>query len=295
MRCVITGGAGFIGSNIALQAQELGWHVTIIDNFLTGSIDNLSDFKGGTIDCNACDESWTKQVGKPDYIFHLASITDTTIERPQDENVEGFKTALGFAERSGAKLIWASSAGVYGDGPSPMKVGQERRPLNSYAKSKCVMEDMAASVKGIAVGVRYFNVYGSNEGHKGNSASMIYQLAKQILSGRNPRIFKWGEQKRDFIYVKDVVEITLKACSLNQTSLLNAGTGRARSFNDIIEALKKAIGKDLKTEYFDNPYTHFYQNLTEADMTETMRQLEIKAMYSLEEGIKDYVSLIMKR
>lgn len=291
--CIVTGGAGLIGSNIALKCQERGWDTIVVDNFLTGTRENLKDFKGKVIDCDISKDYWFKENPKADYVFHLASITDTTIERPQNENIVGFNSILQYIKVSGAKLIWASSAGVYGNGPCPNRLDQERNLLNSYARSKSIMEDLVRDIKGVAIGIRYFNVYGPFESHKKKSASMIFQLFSQMKEGKNPRIFKWGEQKRDFIYVEDAVEITLRACSLEKTTILNAGTGKAISFNNVIGILNQVMGKDLKPEYFDNPYVHFYQNCTEAEMTETQKIINYLPQYSLEQGIKDYISKLL--
>ena len=117
---------------------------------------------------------------------------------------------------------------------------------------------------------------------------MISQLYLQMRSGKRPRIFKFGEQKRDFIYVKDAVELTLKAREAKQNTALNAGTGTATSFNEVIDALNEALGTHLAPDYFDNPYD-FYQSFTQADMTHTQGVLDFKGRYSTRDGILDYV------
>jgi ADP-L-glycero-D-manno-heptose 6-epimerase len=137
-------------------------------------------------------------------------------------------------------------------------------------------------------GLRYFNVFGPREYFKGSAASMIYQLAQQMLAGKRPRIFKWGEQRRDFIYVKDVVEATLRAREARRNTVVNVGTGQSTSFNEVIEALNEGLGTNLQPDYFDNPYD-FYQNFTQADMTRAKREIGFEAKYSTREGILDYV------
>ena len=139
----------------------------------------------------------------------------------------------------------------------------------------------------IIVGLRYCNVYGPGESHKGKRSSMIYQLAQQISKG-NPRIFKMGEQKRDFIYVKDVVEANILASKAKESCIVNCGLGKATTFNRIIEILNKALGTNRKTEYIDNPYADQYQNFTECDMNLAKQKIGFAPEYGIEKGIKDY-------
>ncbi len=152
-----------------------------------------------------------------------------------------------------------------------MKENQPLKPLNTYAYSKFLNDYLVTNIikkaKTLIVGLRYFNVYGPAEFHKEKSASMIYQLYLQIKQGRRPRIFKYGEQKRDFIYVKDVARITIEALNLKKGLILNVGTGNAGSFNEIISLLDEALKQDLKPDYFDNPYGGVYQDHTQADIT----------------------------
>jgi ADP-L-glycero-D-manno-heptose 6-epimerase len=115
-----------------------------------------------------------------------------------------------------------------------------------------------------------------------------------MKAGSRPRIFKFGEQKRDFIYVKDVARMTVGCLDLKQNTVLNIGTGIARSFNDIIAALNKSLKTDLGTEYFDNPYKGFYQDFTQADITQG-KKLKLVAEYSLEDGIHDYVTNYLEK
>jgi ADP-L-glycero-D-manno-heptose 6-epimerase len=118
---------------------------------------------------------------------------------------------------------------------------------------------------------------------------MIYQLYLQMKAGKRPRVFKSGEQKRDFIYVKDAARITVDALSLKKDLIVNIGTGKARSFNDIISALNKAMGKNLEPDYFDNPFTGLYQDFTEADISILEKNFRLPPQFSLEKGIDDYV------
>ena len=293
MKCLVTGGAGFIGSNLAIHLGELGHEVTVIDNFISGHLNNLTGFGGKII---SGDEETVFDINNSfDVVFHQAAITDTTIddkEKMFKNNVEGFKHILNFCENKECKLVYASSAAVYGLGKVPMKEDQELEPLNIYGRSKVesdrIAERYCEKIKTV-VGLRYFNVFGPREHYKGKMASMIYKLALQIKAGKRPRIFSYGEQSRDHIYVKDVVDANVKAMSYEGFDIFNVGTGIETNFNDLIYNINNALGTSFDPEYFDNPYIGSYQNYTLADMSNTQKRLGFKAKYNVSEGIVDYL------
>lgn len=293
MRCLVTGGAGFIGTNLALELENQGHEVVIADNLSSGAKENLNGFKGKFVKADISQQFNLNL--RFDVIFHEAAITDPRYDDDKEtwrSNVEGFKNIIEVAKKNKAKLIYASTAGLYGNGKVPMKEGQEKEILSVYGKSKFEMDNMAEKLfeKMHIVGLRYFNVFGPHEKNKGRSASMIYHLGKQIIDGKNPRIFKMGEQKRDHIYVKDAVKATIKALDA-KSGIYNVGTGTATSFNDLIKILNKVLGADMKQEYFDMPYeAETYQGNTQADTTNAEEILGFNAEYKLEEGIKDYFS-----
>lgn len=297
MKVLVTGGAGFIGSNVVKILEDNGAKVFILDDFSHSSYKNLLNVKAKIICADILDESVYKKLPKMDAVVHEAAITDTTLDddtKMMRVNFEGFKKVLNYCLSKKIRLVYASSAGVYGNGTSAMKESQKIIPHNIYAYSKylCDCETKKVAEKKnapIIVGLRYFNVYGPNEYHKGSAASMTYQLYLQMKAGKNPKVFKHGEQKRDFIYVKDVARVTVEALKSKKPAILNLGTGKARSFNDIIAALNKAMSKNLKPEYFNNPYEGKYQDFTEADTTLLKKTLKTQTEFSLEKGISDYV------
>lgn len=304
---LITGGAGFIGSNLALKLQELypNSKIIILDDFSSANFKNLIGFKGIVLACDvSTDEIFFKlEDFKPDVIFHLASITDTTVkdqELMMRKNVDGFRNILEYAYDNESVVVYASSASVYGNVKEhiPLKEDREKHPENIYAFSKYIMDNIAEDFSertGLkVVGVRYFNVYGPREAHKGKFASMIYQLYKQMKEGKNPRIFKWGQQKRDFVYVKDAVDATIIAAKAPRSTVYNVGSGEATSFNDVIKYLNLALGTDLEPEYFDCPYD-FYQEYTQADMTKIKEELGFIPKYNIQKGIKEYVDILEGR
>lgn len=291
MKCLVTGGAGFIGSNLALELEKQDQEVTIIDNLLSGNKKNIKGFKGRFIELDVSNEFDLNE--NFDVIFHQAAITNPRYpndEETYNKNIQGFKNMIELAKKNDTKLIYASTAGLYGNRPVPMKEGQKKEILSVYGKSKLKMDDMAEKLfdKMHIVGLRYFNVFGPREAYKGRPASMIYHLGKQIKAGKNPRLFKFGEQKRDHVYVKDVVDATILALNA-KSGIYNVGTGIATSFNDLIKILNNVMGKNSEIEYFDMPYDpKTYQSNTQADTTKAEKFLGFKSRWPLKEGIKDY-------
>jgi len=304
MRFLVTGGAGFIGSNIAFALQKRGDEVVIMDDFSSGHFKNLTGFKGDVVAGNICDFEWVDSLeGRFDGIFHEAAITDTTVMdqyKMMQVNVEGFRNILALAKELNIKnVVYASSAGTYGNGACPMAESAVPTPENVYGFSKAVMDTVAADFvaqnKGFKLaGLRYFNVYGPGEYYKGKFASMIYQLYLQMKAGKSPRIFKHGEQERDFIYVKDVVAANLKAFECRHSGVYNVGTGKPENFNKVISCLNRELGLKMETEYIDNPYA-FFQNKTQAETSRSGKELGWKAEWGIDAGIKDYIAVLEKR
>ena len=297
---LVTGGAGFIGSNIAKTLEAKGHEVTVLDDFSkNGHFKNLIGFKGDVITMDLFEKVPHDMYF--DAIFHEAAITDTTVmdqKAMMEQNVEAFKNLLDFAaENEIKKVIYASSAATYGNGPVPNVETQPTHPENVYGFSKAIMDNVARQFADdnndmTIIGLRYFNVYGPGEYYKGKMASMVYQLYNQMKAGKRPRVFKNGEQQRDFVYVKDIVKINL--CALangKETGVFNAATGVPRDYNAIIDNLNKALGTNLEPEYIDNPYP-FFQLKTQADITQSKLKLGYEPDYTLEKGIADYVSIL---
>lgn len=294
---LVTGASGFIGSNLCLELETRYPEACIyaLDDFRASSFKNLLGFKGDVLAYDVSDKSWLSifKSRSLDAIFHLASITDTTVldeKKMMFDNVEGFRNILDLAVEKHSPVVYASSAATYGSQSTPMKVSDAGLPNNIYGFSKWTLENLAKNYQSQikTIGLRYFNVFGPREFFKKSAASMIYQLYLQMKAGKRPRIFKYGEQRRDFIYVKDVVECTIKALSSPITTAINVGTGKSTSFNELISAINEALGSHLEPDYFDNPY-NFYQDFTEADMSHTKKTVGFECRYSTREGILDYV------
>nr|QGT50148.1 ADP-L-glycero-D-manno-heptose-6-epimerase [uncultured Helicobacter sp.] len=313
-KILITGGAGFIGSNLAFYFQK--HHplakVYVFDKFRSderfsnghfkslGHFQNLIGFKGEIIigDINNPQDLALLENREFDYIFHQAAISDTTVldqELIMKTNHIAFLKLLKIAQKHNALMVYASSAGTYGNSPAPNVVGTGEVPENAYGFSKLCMDEsvrkiLAEDPQRRIIGLRYFNVYGHNEFHKGQTASMILQLGLQAIKNKKVRLFKHGEQKRDFVYIKDVIQANVKAIEAPVSGIYNIGSGNARSFNDIVSCLKAHLG-EFEVEYFDNPYS-FFQNHTEADISLNEEYLSYIPRFTLEDGIKQYIDEI---
>lgn len=315
---LITGGAGFIGSNLAFYFQENHPEakVIVLDSFRSGEtlsngnlrsfghFKNLIGFRGEVIsgDINDRDVLLSLELNyKFDYIFHEAAISDTTALE-QDlmirTNVNAYKDLLELAITHGANMIYASSAATYGNAPSPQRVGYEA-PQNVYGFSKLCMDNLSREYMGKSeskiVGLRYFNVYGAREYFKNTTASMILQFGHQILFGKNPRLFEGSDKiLRDFIYIEDIIQANIKAMSAKESGIFNVGTGKARSFQDIVDILQKELGTTLPCEYIPNPFVGSYQFHTEADISTTKEMLGYEPRFEMEDGIRAYVGEIRR-
>ncbi|MDO8552924.1 MAG: NAD-dependent epimerase/dehydratase family protein [bacterium] len=292
MRVLVTGGTGFIGSNIVIELIRRGHDVVI-----TGSDaeQKISGFTGKYLQPGLDGIDWGA-VGVFDAVFHEAAINDTQSKDTREmmrANVGASMSLFEYAVKNGCKhIVYASSTAVYGDGATPYREDQNLKPLTPYAESKKILEEKAAAFGAenpdvVIVGLRYCNVYGPGESHKGKRASMIYQIAQQMKKG-NPRLFRGGEQKRDYIYVKDAVRANMLALEAKENMVLNCGSGTATPFNDLVRILNGALGTDRKPEYFENPFASSYQNHTECDMSLAKDKLGFVPEFNVERGIADY-------
>jgi len=314
---LITGGAGFIGSNLAFYFQENfpDSKVIVFDCFRNNEISpnvnlnsfghykNLIGFKGDVICGNINNQADLALLidFKFDYIFHQAAISDTRFydqEIIMKTNVNSFYDLLAIAKKDKAVMVYASSAATYGNLPPPQTVGKEN-PENPYGYSKYIMDQIAIKYSNenpdlTIVGLRFFNVYGPREYYKANTSSMVIQLGHQILDGKIPRLFKGSDQIfRDFIYIDDVLQAIIKACNPKQNGTYNVGTGISRSFQDVADILQKELGTDLGTEYFPNPYNG-YQIHTQANINTLKDNFGFEPKISLEQGIKSYIPEIKR-
>lgn len=307
---VVTGAAGFIGSVIVKLLNDRGEDVVIADRL--GSQGKFKNLRRRKITRIVSPERLLLDIEngglRPTAIVHLGAITDTSesdADLVLEQNTQYTETLSRLAQGKGIRFIYASSASVYGDGDLGFSDNSELNavlcPLNPYAFSKWLFDATAIRMgwdKQI-VGLRFFNVYGPNEYHKGRMASVIWHAYHQIKSTGKIELFQShhpnyadGEQKRDFIYVDDVARTVLWFLYHPEINgIFNLGTGAARTFNDLAMALFLALEQKPEIDYIPTPESirDSYQYFTEADIGK-LRDVGCDVpFHNLEDGVEDYV------
>lgn len=315
---LVTGAAGFIGSCMVGYLNRKGFHnIIIVDKFDEESKrHNYEDKKIITRVEREELFDWLKEHPMHiDFVFHLGARTDTTefdYSILEKLNVDYSQHIWNYCSEKNIPLVYASSAATYGDGELGYKDDHDLpfklNPLNPYGRSKNEFDKWALKEKKQPpnwYGLKFFNVYGPNEYHKERMASVIFHSFNQIRSTGMVKLFRShkpeyndGEQLRDFVYVKDVVGICFWLMSrVNETAgippsgLYNLGTGKARTFKDLVAAIFKNLGKEPVIEFIDTPMDirDKYQYFTEADMSKIRKAGYKEEFYSLEKGIETYV------
>ena len=309
---VVTGAAGFIGSALVWRLNQLGKNNIII-------VDELGK-----------DEKWKNLVNldfedfinkhlfiqkiesgldfKVDAIIHMGANSSTTekdADHLMENNFEYTKKLALYSITKNIRFIYASSAATYGDGnlgfDDRNEICKTLRPLNMYGYSKNLFDIWALKKNMLdkIVGIKYFNVFGPNEYHKADMRSVIHKAFEQIRDTGKVRLFKSrrsdykdGEQRRDFVYIKDAVDMTLHFLEhKDNNGLYNVGSGNARTWNDLVMALFNALDKPVKIEYIDLPdhLADKYQYFTEAKLDKIKKAGYTNQISSLEDGVTDYV------
>lgn len=310
---LLTGAAGFIGSYMLGYLNKKGFtNIIIVDDF--SEEDKWFNFDSKSFTAKVEREelfSWLQSTGQQvDAVYHLGARTDTTefdYSIHERLNVQYSKDIWNYCVKNNIPLLYASSAATYGSGELGYKddhaIVDRLQPLNPYGVSKNEFDKWALQQDRqppFWAGVKFFNVYGPNEYHKGRMASVIFHAYNQIKKTGKVKLFrshkpefKDGEQLRDFIYVEDVAAVCYWLMENKPSSgLYNVGTGKARTFNDQVTAIFTSLGLRPQIEYIDTPedIRDKYQYFTEADMSKLHTAGYNQPFFSLEEGVKDYVT-----
>jgi nucleoside-diphosphate-sugar epimerase len=297
---LVTGGAGFIGSNLVSRLVTDGHSVRVLDNFSTGKRDNLSDMlseieliEGDIRDLDVVDRC-TRDV---DFVLHQAAIPSVprSIENPiesNENNISGTLNTLIAARDNGVKrVVFASSSSVYGDAPVlPKQEDMYPALLSPYALNKLAGEyycKIFASVYGLeTLSLRYFNVFGPRQDPESEYAAVIPKFITAFLDMRTPVIFGDGEQTRDFTFVDNVVSANLRATEVEKTrgEIVNVATGYRVSLNHLVDLLKEITGIQLDADYQETRIGDVKHSL--ADITRARDLLEYEPAVSFEEGLR---------
>lgn len=306
MKILVTGATGFVGRRLTQKLVDEGHEVT-----MTSSGTGPHPLGVKKILYRGLEGIDWKYVYGQDVVFHQFANNDT---RCQDEsemfraNVYGAIKMFVSAMQGGCKnFVYASSTAVYGSEPAPYVEGvTEVKPLNVYGLSKAKFDEFAMQFakdyKVRVTGLRYCNVYGPGEDHKGKRMSMIGQLMRDMLAKKRPKLFEFGEQRRDWIYVDDVVKMNMLAMNREQGEygeIYNCGTGKAYSFNDIVAFIECAMRRNnlasldeltaLTPKYIPCAFSAEYQSHTECGIEKARTHLAFEPSYDLRSGIEDYI------
>lgn len=314
---IITGAAGFIGSVLVHQFNQQGiTDLLLVDHLEDGDKWlNLRDLKFAGIIYP--DELWDHPIWKTPKkiqgVFHMGAIsatTETDMDLLYDNNTLYTNLLFETCAKKKVPLVYASSAATYGDGELGYKDDHDSlsglKPLNKYGWSKQLSDEWVLGQKSTPpcwFGVKFFNVFGPNEYHKGKMSSVVYHGFKQIKENGEVKLFKShrkgysdGGQKRDFVYVKDVCRAMVELMEAGRknpklSGIYNLGTGKARTFADLAKATFAGLGKKPKIQYIDMPENlrSQYQYFTQADMGKLKKALPKFKFMALEEAVKDYV------
>ena len=296
MNILVTGGAGFIGSNLVARLLKEGHKVEVIDNLHTGSEQNLQGLDAKFFKGN-CGDIAKLGITKPQVIFHEGIYSSSPMYKKEPhltaKVIDEFISILEYAKINKCKVIFASTSSLYCGQTPPQKEGIIPIIADYYTEARIMMERIAklySDVHGVSIiGLRYFSVYGPNEKSKGIYANLISQFLWDMQKGVAPVLYGDGSQTRDFTFVDDVVEANILAMNKQiPYGIYNVGTGRNYTLLQLVEILNKALNTQIKPTFVENKIKNYVQT-TLADTTLAKNELGFEAKVSLEEGINKLI------
>ncbi len=301
MSTLVTGGAGFIGSNLVEALLAAGEKVVVLDNMHTGSESNLQGLEGDLLVIRAsCNEIPGLEL-HPEQIYHLGIPSSSPMYKMNPylvgEALNGFTAVFELAKRCEARVVYASSSSLYNGLLPPHREDMPIQVADYYTEARLAMERMAELYYRLfdlsSAGMRFFSVYGPKEKAKKQYANMVSQFLWEMQLGKRPLVFGDGSQTRDFVYVKDVVRALRMAMASDYHGILNVGTGKAYSFNQVIDMINASLDPAVEPEYRENPIKNYVRD-TLADTSRCREILGFEAGITLEDGISkiaDYYNI----
>ncbi len=296
MRILVTGGAGFIGSNIVEKLSE-EHDVIVLDDLYLGNKKNVDGYHAEFVKGSVMDAELVNKLCKQcDYVFHNAAMSSSPMFKEQPKlgmevNVIGFMNVMKAALDNGVKkVVYASTSSMYNGNALPFSENQPITAKTFYEASFRTREIVAQTYyyenNLSSIGLRYFSVYGPRELHKGQYANNISQFLWDMMEGKAPLIYGDGTQRRDFTFVRDVVSANILAMTSNiNFGIFNVGTSIGTSFNDLIALTNNALGTSIEPRYIENPLKNYVHD-TIADLSLISKSLGYNPQWTLEKGIK---------
>ena len=299
MKILVTGGAGFIGSNLVHDLVEEGHEIIVVDNLSTGSLNNISDIieKIKFIEISCSEVLKIKELEGLDEIYHYGIPSTTQLYRDNrslvGHAVNEFIEILELAKREKCKVIYASSSSVYNGNTPPFHEEMIVHIKDFYTEARYLMERVAKiyyDFYGVcSIGFRFFSVYGPREEAKKTFANLISQFMWDLKAGRPPLIYGDGTQTRDFTFVDDINSgFKLGMKNKIDCDVFNLGTGDCYSLNELVDILNEILEIDIEPVYKENPIQN-YVNATLADTSKAKEHLDFEAVITLRDGIKKII------
>ena len=301
MSTLVTGGAGFIGSNLVEELLAAGEDVVVLDNMHTGSTENLRGLEGSLrLIQGSCNDLSGMNL-HPEMIYHLGIPSSSPMYKSNPylvgEAINGFTSVFELAKKSGSRVVFASSSSLYNGLLPPHREDMTIRVADYYTEARLAMERIAELYQLLynidSVGMRFFSVYGPKETAKKQYANMVTQFLWEMQDTKTPVIFGDGLQTRDFTFVRDVTRALQLAMKSDYHGIVNVGTGKAYTFNQAVEVLNACMGLDIKPQYVPNPIKNYVQH-TLSDTAKSEKVIGFKARYGLEDGVKELLKYYAK-
>jgi len=299
LKYLVTGGAGFIGSNLTERLVSEGHEVIVVDNLSTGSLKNLRAVKDKIkfIKFPVAKILKSKAIKDLDGIYHYGIPSSTPLYRENPyfvgEAINEFIAILELAKREKCKIVYASSSSVYNGNPTPFVETMPVLVKDLYTEARYAMERLAKLYynwyKVNVISIRFFSVYGPHEEAKKNYANLVTQFLWLAKKGQKPVIYGDGNQTRDFTFVKDIIEgCVLAMNSKVENDVFNIGAGFQYTINDMVKMLEKALNKKIECRYAPNPLQGYVYE-TWADTSKAQKVLGFKPQYPFEKGLEEII------